>query len=92
MKKYVIVTTYFHQYTWGITGQTSVKKIIKSFDSKEEATEYAKENGFKNKTIRGKNEGYGEVGLKVSTFKILTENYVNKNKDTKFRDYRFENK
>lgn len=67
LKGYVIITQYFEQYTWGITGCHRVNTIITNdgmpFRTKKEAIEYAKVNNIKNKSKKGEpNEGYGSVG------------------------------
>lgn len=63
-----IVTTYFHQYAAGVCGANrAVHAYLKAdgtgwpYDAA--AYKAAKDAGIKNRTRRGCNEGYGEVGF-----------------------------
>ena len=69
-KGWVIVTKYFHQYTWGITGATSALNIYLNteaapFKTKKEALTAVKAKGWKRIHKRGEDTGYGEVGAKT---------------------------
>lgn len=86
-KGYVIITDYFEQYQWGVTGVHRFKSIIldndkKPFKFKKDAIEFAKINGLKNSYTKGlPNEGYGSKGeksFKVSYLKVsdLSEEHI----------------
>lgn len=73
MNGYVVVTEYFHQYAIGVNGANRTNKIItdngQTFSLKRDAREYAKNEGLKSESKKGKpDEGYGSVGAK--SFKV----------------------
>lgn len=91
-REYCIITEYWHQYTWGLTGQTNVNTIhLKNddlgFATREEAQQAANNKGYKNYKVKGaKNEGYGSVGAKSNKVEIRTIAHVLRNED-KYRYY-----
>lgn len=74
---YVIYTTYFEQYAWGITGCNHSSAVFVQEDGKPfpyatAAYKAAKEAGIKPYSRRGRDTGYGEVGAKQYTRKAIT--------------------
>lgn len=81
--KFIVLTNYFNQYTWGITGSSSVSEIYSpkdGWDTRLEAQEFIKQEGLKKYTIKGKDEGYGEVGREVFEVYAIKKKDVEKKK------------
>lgn len=75
LKKYVVWRVGFNQYAPGITGSRSWGTVYvfegEGWNSRPEAWEWMKKTNHKNYTRRGKDEGYGEVGLFYERYRVM---------------------
>lgn len=81
--KFIVLTNYFNQYTWGITGSSSTSAIYfpkDGWDSRHEAQEFIKQEGLKKYTKKGIDEGYGEVGREVFEVHAIKKKDIEKKK------------
>lgn len=74
---YVIYTTYFKQYAWGVTGcnygsSVYVQEDGKPFPYAAAAYKAAKEAGIKPYSKKGRDTGYGEIGAEEFTRTAMT--------------------
>lgn len=77
--KFVIVKYYFNQYAWGITGSTKHEDVyspINGWNTQKEAKQYALDNKFTRRTVKGVNEGYGEVGAIVERWWVVRKKNI----------------
>lgn len=81
--KFIVLTNYFNQHTWGITGYSATSEIYfpkDGWDTRREAQEFIKQKGLKEYTKKGKNEGYGEVGREVFEVHAIKKKDIEKKK------------
>jgi hypothetical protein len=79
--KYIIITTYFHQYAYGVNGangSSSTYAPTGGWNTRIEALEYAKQKGLKSYTRKGNLSLYGNLGEEHYSVKVIKKGDIKK--------------